>query len=136
MSYRIRADKNISRGFRDFAMSFKANPNSRDFGAVKNENAIKQAVLNLVKTDIGEKPFQYDVGSRVTALLFEPYDVFTGEAIKDEIQSTLDRYEKRIRVTAVNVQDGFDVNSLEVRVQYTIVGERIVKEIDFILERT
>ena len=106
MSYRIRADKNISRGFRDFAMSFKANPNSRDFGAVKNENAIKQAVLNLVKTDIGEKPFQYDVGSRVTALLFEPYDVFTGEAIKDEIQSTLDRYEKRIRVTAVNVQDG------------------------------
>ena len=136
MSYRIRADKNISRGFRDFAMSFKANPNIRDFGAVKNENAIKQAVLNLVKTDIGEKPFQYDVGSRVTALLFEPYDVFTGEAIKDEIQSTLDRYEKRIRVTAVNVQDGFDVNSLEVRVQYTIVGERIVKEIDFILERT
>ena len=136
MSYRIRADKNISRGIRDFAMSFKANPNSRDFGAVKNENAIKQAVLNLVKTDIGEKPFQYDVGSRVTALLFEPYDVFTGEAIKDEIQSTLDRYEKRIRVTAVNVQDGFDVNSLEVRVQYTIVGERIVKEIDFILERT
>tara|TARA_B100000886_G_scaffold336420_1_gene295169 strand:- start:1542 stop:1952 length:411 start_codon:yes stop_codon:yes gene_type:complete len=136
VSYRIRADKNISRGFRDFAMSFKANPNSRDFGAVKNENAIKQAVLNLVKTDIGEKPFQYDVGSRVTALLFEPYDVFTGEAIKDEIQSTLDRYEKRIRVTAVNVQDGFDVNSLEVRVQYTIVGERIVKEIDFILERT
>jgi len=136
VSYRIRSDKNISRGFRDFAMSFKANPNSRDFGAVKNENAIKQAVLNLVKTDIGEKPFQYDVGSRVTALLFEPYDVFTGEAIKDEIQSTLDRYEKRIRVTAVNVQDGFDVNSLEVRVQYTIVGERIVKEIDFILERT
>ena len=66
-------------------MSFKANPNSRDFGAVKNENAIKQAVLNLIKTDIGEKPFQYDVGSRVTGLLFEPYDVFTGEAIKDEI---------------------------------------------------
>ena len=136
MSYRIRADKNISRGFRDFAMSFKANPNSRDFGAVKNENAIKQAVLNLVKTDIGEKPFQYDVGSRVTALLFEPYDVFTGEAIKDEIQSTLDRYEKRIRVMSVNVQDGFDTNSLEVRVEYTIVGERITKEIDFILERT
>ncbi len=136
MSYRIRSDKNISRGFRDFAMSFKANPNSRDFGAVKNENAIKQAVLNLIKTDIGEKPFQYDVGSRVTGLLFEPYDVFTGEAIKDEIQSTLDRYEKRIRVTSVNVQDGFDTNSFEVRVEYTIVGERITKEIDFILERT
>ena len=136
MSYRIRSDKNISRGFRDFAMSFKANPNIRDFGAVKNENAIKQAVLNLIKTDIGEKPFQYDVGSRVTGLLFGFYDVFTGEAIKDEIQSTLDRYEKRIRVTSVNVQDGFDTNSLEVRVEYTIVGERITKEIDFILERT
>jgi len=39
-------------------MSFKANPNNRDFGAVKNENAIKQAVLNLVMTQPGEKPFQ------------------------------------------------------------------------------
>jgi len=136
VSYRIRSDKNISRGFRDFAMSFKANPNSRDFGAVKNENAIKQAVLNLVKTDVGEKPFQNAVGSRVTGLLFEPYDVFTGEAIKDEIISTLEKYEKRIRVTSVDVTDGPDYNSLDVRVEYVIVGESIVKEIDFILERT
>jgi len=136
VSYRIRSDKNISRGYKDFAMSFKANPNNRDFGAVKNENAIKQAVLNLVMTQPGEKPFQYEVGSRVTGLLFEPYDVFTGEAIKDEIQSTLARYETRIRVTSVSIRDGFDTNSIEVNVEYTIVGERVVKVIDFILERT
>ena len=117
-------------------MSFKANPNNRDFGAVKNENAIKQAVLNLVMTQPGEKPFQYEVGSRVTGLLFEPYDVFTGAAIKDEIQSTLARYETRIRVTSVSIRDGFDTNSIEVNVEYTIVGERVVKVIDFILERT
>ena len=52
-------------------MSFKANPNNRDFGAVKNENAIKQAVRNLLLTAFGERPYQPDIGSRVKGLLFE-----------------------------------------------------------------
>ena len=135
MPYKFKSDKNVSRGYRDFNMTFNPNPNTRDFGAVKNENAIKQSVMNLVKTALGERPFQYNVGPRVTALLFEPYVVFTGEAIKDEIISTLSRFEKRISVKSVDVRDGFDTNEIEVKLTYTIIGEQIVKEVDFVLEK-
>lgn len=135
MPYKFKSDKNISRGYRDFNMTFNANPNSRDFGAVKNDNAIKQSVMNLVKTAVGERPFQNNVGSRVTALLFEPYDVFTGEAIKDEIYSTLNKLEPRISVKGVDVRDGYDTNEIEVKVRYSIIGEQIVKEVDFVLEK-
>ena len=33
----------------------KANPNTEDFSIVKNENAIKQAMKNLILTGFGEK---------------------------------------------------------------------------------
>jgi len=135
MPYKFKSDKNVSRGYRDFNMTFNSNPNTRDFGAVKNENAIKQSVMNLVKTALGERPFQHNVGSRVNALLFEPYDVFTGEAIKDEIRSTLSRFERRISVRGVDVRDGYDNNQIEVKLTYTIIGEQIIKEVDFVLEK-
>ena len=50
MAYRFKAERNLSRQFRDFSMSMKANPNTEDFSVVKNENAIKQSMKNLVMT--------------------------------------------------------------------------------------
>ena len=72
-SYRFRSEKYVSRGFKDLAVSFNANPSTGDFGVVKNENAIKQSVRNLILTMFGERPFQRDIGSRVKALMFEPW---------------------------------------------------------------
>ena len=60
-AYRFRSEKFFSRGFKDLAISLKANPNTKDFSAVKNENAIKQSVRNLVLTQFGERPYQYDI---------------------------------------------------------------------------
>ena len=54
----------------------KANPNTEDFSIVKNENAIKQAMKNLLLTQFGERPFQPKTGSRVKSMLFENFDVF------------------------------------------------------------
>ena len=67
-AYRFRSEKFFSRTFKDFAISFKANPNTKDFSSVSNDNAIKQSVRNLVLTNFGERPFQYEIGSRVTQM--------------------------------------------------------------------
>ena len=76
-SYRFRSEKYVSRGFKDLAISFNANPSTGDIGVVKNVNAIKQSVRNLILTEFGERPFQQNIGSRVKALLFEPWDPFS-----------------------------------------------------------
>ena len=86
-TYRFRSEKFLSRGFKDLAISFEANPNTNDFSAVTNENAIKQSIRNLVLTSFGERPFQPTIGSRVRGLLFEPFDVFMSEDLKDEISN-------------------------------------------------
>ncbi len=113
----------------------KSNPNTEDFTVVKNENAIKQSVRNLVLTGIGERPFQPKTGSRLRELLFEPYDVFVAQDIKEEIINVITRLEPRIAVRQVRVfQDDEDTNTLRVEFDYTIVGETLIQTVDFLLE--
>jgi phage baseplate assembly protein W len=136
MAYRFRSEKYVSRGFRDLAISFAANPFTKDFGAVKNENAIKQSVRNLVLTMLEERPFQPDVGSQVRKLLFEPWDPFTQDAIKGEIVNTLERLETRIEVEAIDLIDNADLNEIQISLEYKIVGQAITQEVEFLLEKT
>jgi|TARA_B100001093_G_scaffold520028_1_gene612150 phage baseplate assembly protein W len=135
-AYRFRSEKFFSRGFKDLAISLKANPNTKDFSAVRNENAIKQSVRNLVLTQFGERPYQYDIGSRVTGLLFEPFDVFLAEDLRDEIYNTIQRLEPRVEVDAVNVREGIDENSIDIGIRYTIIGQQQSQTVEFLLERT
>ena len=134
-SYRFRSEKYVSRGFKDLAVSFNANPSTGDFGVVKNENAIKQSVRNLILTMFGERPFQPSIGSRVKMLLFEPWDPFSVDSMKNEIYNCLARLEPRIQVTGVDVRDDSDINSVQISINYTIVGEQIVQNVDFLLEK-
>ena len=135
-AYTFRSEKFFSRGFKHLAVAFKRNPNTKDFSAVKNENAIKQSVRNLILTQFGERPYQYDIGSRVSALLFEPYDVFLAEDLRDEIFNTITRLEPRVEVNNVVVKPTEDENTLDVGIAYTIVGQQVTQTVEFILERT
>jgi len=134
-SYRFRSEKYVSRGYKDLAISFLDNPSTGDFGIVKNENAIKQSVRNLLLTITGERPFQPIIGSQVKGLLFEPWDVFSADSIKSEIKNCLRLLEPRIEVTKVDLRDDSDLNSIQVFIDYTIVGESVVQTIEFLLEK-
>ena len=135
MAYKFRAERTLSRAFKDFSILMKSNPNTEDFTVVKNENAIKQSVRNLVLTGMGERPFQPKTGSRLRQLLFEPYDVFLAQDIKEEIINVVKRLEPRINVRQVRVfNDPEDENNLRVEFDYTIVGETLIQTVDFLLE--
>jgi phage baseplate assembly protein W len=136
MAYRFRSEKYVSREFRDLAISFASNPFTKDFGAVKNENAIKQSVRNLVLTMFEERPFQPDVGSGVRKLLFENWDPFTQDAIKNEIENTLERLETRIEIENIDLIDNSDLNEIQISLEYKIVGQAITQEVEFLLEKT
>ncbi len=135
-SYRFRAEKYVSRGFKDLAISMSANPSTKDFGAVKNERAISQSVRNLLLTMFGERPFQPQIGSRIKKLLFENWDVFAADAIRTEIFNVMERLEPRIQVTEVKVDDSPDNNAVDISMDYIIVGQELVQNIEFLLEKT
>ena len=124
-----------SRTFLDLNVALTRNPFTDDVSTVKNDNAIKQSVKNLVLTTPGEKPFQPLIGSRVNNLLFEPLDAFTADAIRDEIINTINQYEPRVQLVNVQASPVFAGNKLNVYVEYRIVGLPIVETIEFVLQR-
>ena len=83
----------------------------------------------------GERPFQYEIGSRVKALLFEPWDPFSADSMKSEIRNALDRLEPRIEVNQIKLRDDSDINSIQVGIDYTIVGQEEIQNVEFLLER-
>ena len=135
--YRFKAEKNLSRQFRDFSIGMKANPNTEDFSIVKNENAIKQAMKNLLLTQFGERPFQPNLGSGLRDVLFEPLDYGTAALIKKSIREVISTYEPRIRVQNIRTRLDSANNGYDVSLQYSIVGrEDKAVGVEFFLERT
>ena len=63
--------KRFSKGFKDISLSFKRHPVTNDVLTLKNEDAIKRSVQNLVRIKIGEVFFDGDFGTRITGSLFE-----------------------------------------------------------------
>ena len=94
--------------FKDLNVTFKPHPVTGDLIVKKDDAAIKQAVVNLLLTTKGERPFQPDLGSNLRNLLFENLDVATAAEIGDDIRQTLDQFEPRITVTGLEVDANFD----------------------------
>ena len=64
------AVQRISRSIKDISLSFKAHPVTKDITILKNENAIKRSVRNLVQTIPTERFFNSLLGSDVRSSLF------------------------------------------------------------------
>ena len=82
--------RRVSQGFKDISATFQINPLNNDLIAIRNANAISRSIRNLVFTVPGEKPFQPDIGSNVSRLLFETLDELTANSIKSEIENTIE----------------------------------------------
>ena len=131
----IQPAQRTSQGFKDISASFQINPLNDDLIALKNENAIARALKNLVLTVPGEKPFQPDVGSNVSALLFENFDNLTAQSIQSEIENTINNFEPRVRLNKVTVEADHDSHEFHVSVQYYIVGIDVpTQQLTFALE--
>ncbi len=127
----------ISRGFRDISLSFKRHPVTNDLVPLKNEDAIKRAVQNLVRTKIGEVFFRNDIGTRITGSLFELANEDLVDPISTEIETVITNFEPRVNLKNVDVNSRPEDNALDIEISYNIVGLSLpIQTINFILEPT
>ena len=127
----------ISRAFKDISLSFTPHPVTKDLTILKNENAIKKSVRNLVHTIPTERFFNSVLGSEVRDSLFDFVDFGTASVIQDQILNTIENFEPRVDDVSVEVEPRPDTNEFEVTVFFTIVGQETpVQEFTFILEAT
>ena len=127
----------VSPGFKDISMSFQVNPLNSDLIGLKNENAIARSVRNIVFTLPGEKFFDENFGSKISASLFENIDDISAGLIVDEIRQSIDRYEPRVELLNVEAFPDFEDNSFDVLIVYNIIGADVApQELQFALQST
>ena len=123
-----------SRAFKDINLSFKRHPVTNDVLTIRNEDAIKRSVKNIIFTILGEKPFIPLFGSVINESLFDLNTNLSEIRITDEIKSSLLNYEPRIDNIEVTVQVAPDRNEMNCTVQYDIVGlPAPTQEVDVLL---
>ena len=111
-----------SRAFKDINLSFKRHPVTNDVVTIRDEDAIKRSVRNIIFTILGEKPFEPNFGSVINNALFELDTTLNQIRISDEIKNSLENYEPRIAGISVSVSIYPDSNELNCTVQYDIIG--------------
>ena len=127
----------FSQGFKDISLSFKKHPVTRDILQLKNEDAIKRSVQNLVRIIRGEVFFNELLGTRISGSLFELANSDYVDPMKTEIETVIKNFEPRIKNLDVDFNSFPDQNAVEVIINYEIVGlSAPTQSVNFILEPT
>tara|TARA_B100000700_G_C14525745_1_gene615197 strand:+ start:201 stop:599 length:399 start_codon:yes stop_codon:yes gene_type:complete len=127
----------ISRSFKDISLSFNAHPVTKDLTIIKNENAIKRSVRNLVQTIPRERFFNPILGTDIRGSLFDFVDFGTASVIERQIQTTIDNFEPRVENLDIEVFPRPDDNEFEVNIYFDIIGQEFpTQAFQFILEAT
>ena len=132
----IQSDKSISgnlskskivsrkKGHRDLDLKLGIHPIRKDLNVLKDDNAIKNAIRNLLVTNANERPFQPFLGANLRGLLFEPADALTKIALRENILEVIKNHEPRVEVLDIDIKDLADQNA------YRILVKMRIKEFD------
>jgi len=127
----------ISRSFKDISLSFTKHPVTNDIIILRNEDAIKKSVINLVRTRLNERFFNNLLGTSVDNTLFEVGNSGISSFLNEEITTLLNNFEPRILLRNVEIEIPDDTNDLNIKIAYDIVGLPFpTQNIEFILQPT
>lgn len=125
-----------ARLFSDLDFNFTPHPVTGDLVRRFDDNAIKQSLKNLIMIKNFEKPFHSDIGTPVSALLFEPLTPVTALMVRRAIIDQISNFEPRVVLLDVEVIASEEQNSLYVSIVFRIVNSERPITLDMTLERT
>jgi phage baseplate assembly protein W len=102
----------------DVDINFTRNSFNNDVSKVVDMTAIQQAVLSIVLTSKGEKPFDYDYGVGIYDYLFENLDYDDIPIIASEVERQLTKYEPRVLFDEIIINQ--NEYTLDVKINYYV----------------
>ena len=117
--------------YSDLNLNFNKNPATKDIAKLKDVEAVKRSVRNLILTNRFERPFHPEIGSDIRALLFENMTPTIQTLLTDRIKDVLDTYEPRAVLNDVIVSGDMDKNQYGVTIKFyvrEVPGTQIVSE--------
>ena len=94
-----------------------------------------QSCLNILRTNHGERPFDYNFGANLRAYLFENMTNTTAANMATNIQVALKNYEPRIEVLNVNIRATASENEVFITVTGRVKSTNEIIDISTTIER-
>ncbi len=134
--------------YSDLDLSFNRNPVTGDIAISYDEQAVLRSVRNLLLTNRFERPFQPNLGSNLTGLLFENTTPDMESIIATEIRDCITNYEPRVSfdfsvdpttrevIEPIVVKINSDENGYNVRLTFYIGNNTTTTTLNLLLKRT
>jgi phage baseplate assembly protein W len=106
--------------FADLDLSFTINPFTKDLYLKTDEDAVTTAIKHLIRTKNFERFFHPEIGTQIHSLLFENFSSAAKLAMEQTITESIEKYEKRVRLVSVDIEESVDTNDLIVNIIFTL----------------
>ena len=124
-----------SKIFKDLNLDFQQNTATKDIQKMKDVEAVKRSVRNLINTNHYEKPFHPEIGSNLRAMLFELMSPQMNHVITKQIENLINNYEPRCRLVQVYSQPMLDRNGYSVKISFYVQNHPDQVIVESFLER-
>lgn len=131
----LTGNKKNAEFFSDFKTSFKTTPYGNQLIKIKNEEAVKQSLKNLILTNGGERLFQPNLGSGLTNMLFELNFEDNIGLIKRFVENCADNCEPRVQIQEVDIDNTTNENSVVLMVKFNTINNPEPIILDVVLKR-
>lgn len=123
-----------TRDYLDIDLNFAAR-GSGDIYKKRDAAAVKQAIKNLLLTNMTEKPFNPLYGGDLNRFLFSLSEDFDVDEIKEQIVSTIVNYEPRVAIKDVQVLIFPDIHDAKVTVIFEVINTTETVSLDITISR-
>ena len=124
-----------SKIYKDLNLGFEQNTATKDFQKIKDVEAVKRSVRNLINTNHYEKPFHPEIGSNLRAMLFELMSPQMNHMISKQIENLINSYEPRCNLVQVHTQPRLDRNGYSVQISFRVQNHPDEVIVESFLER-
>ena len=124
-----------SKVYKDLNLGFEQNTATKDIQKIKDVEAVKRSVRNLINTNHYEKPFHPEIGSNLRAMLFELMTPQMNHVISKQIENLINNYEPRCNLVQVFTQPRIDRNGYSVQISFRVQNHPDEVIVESFLER-
>lgn len=108
---------------------------TKDIDPIRDEQAVKQSITNIIRTNRGERLFNPTFGSDINAMLFENMDSATESILKEYITIAIKQFEPRVDLRDVNITADPDTNGIVATIVFTMLNKIEPIVLDVLLNR-
>ena len=124
-----------SKIYKDLNLGFEQNTATKDIQKIKDVEAVKRSVRNLINTNHYEKPFHPEIGSNLRAMLFELMSPQMNHMISKQVENLINNYEPRCNLVQVFTQPRLDRNGYSVQISFRVQNHPDEVIVESFLER-